>query len=306
MKKISACIFIVLAIGIYGIFDLYLSTTSEEFISNWIAAEATSIQQGDVISSISKGYRIFKKSQFVQGLGLFDRSTGQNLIPVGEEVDVNPGQLQIATSETQVKRTGFLIYTAYKEIDSEKGLVLVAKIYSLFFHLFYIFTVLIGMLLLLAFYSFVKIQKKLEYQNILSAMKNLIGQLEHDSASPLQVISNLVSESKNIHPDKRSLIDRSIAKIQKMFEDVGSYKLNLENNKPSFKKSIASIDSELKVHTNVALAIRNTVKEKWGEYQGAGVGVSKDIELDALTAYSPIDTVAVSYTHLTLPTTPYV
>ena len=72
----GASLFIVAAVlsvvGVYFIFDFYMDSLSRELMSNWVQSEAVNIEEGNLLTSITKSQRTLLASQFVKRVTLFD------------------------------------------------------------------------------------------------------------------------------------------------------------------------------------------------------------------------------------------
>jgi signal transduction histidine kinase len=104
-------------------FDKYVQRTGTEIINGWLQNEAISIQQGNLLTSITKNQRILLSSDFIQGITLVDSSrvSFQNLISFGENFKT-PSTNTIGLQELKLIRTGIFQFVALVPLDQTPNL----------------------------------------------------------------------------------------------------------------------------------------------------------------------------------------
>jgi hypothetical protein len=115
----------------FFIFDYYLSSVGQEIMSSWIKSEAVEIQEGNLLTSITKNQRVLFSSQFVKGTKLIDTTSGKQneLIAFGSEFD----PLHDFPSETgnlSIHPNGFLRKQTFYRVPSNPNLILISDIRS--------------------------------------------------------------------------------------------------------------------------------------------------------------------------------
>ena len=61
---------VILTSGIYGICDYYLHSVAKELMLNWADTEAIAIQEGNLLTSITKTQRFLISSSYIKGVKL--------------------------------------------------------------------------------------------------------------------------------------------------------------------------------------------------------------------------------------------
>ena len=175
-----------LAISVgYISLDDYVIRTAKEFVTSWLANEEISIQQGNLLSSVTKAQRILLNSDLVKAVRL-DSEKGNDtaLIEIGEPFS-RPAHLELVDADhIFVERHGFGKYTLSVKINGSTPQVLsflirpraLILIYSAFF--------LTTVTLLIAFAIMLMRQarydEKLRERLLLSALNEFIDQ-DHPS-----------------------------------------------------------------------------------------------------------------------------
>lgn len=166
-------------LAIYLIFDFYLSSVGEEIVGSWVQSEAIAIQEGNLLSAITKNQRVLMSSQFVKGVVLLDTSINpaQPLIEFGSKM--SNLDLQAATpGKVQVLDSGFLDKKTLYRISHRPELVLVFDIRSAFLVKAFFGTVFIFVGFLLALIFSIKRIERREYGRrekfIKDALTNLV------------------------------------------------------------------------------------------------------------------------------------
>lgn len=100
-------------------------------MSSWIKSEAVEIQEGNLLTSITKNQRVLFSSQFVKGTKLIDTTSGKQneLIAFGSEFE----SIQEFPSETgnlSIHPNGFLRKQTFYRVPSNPNLILISDIQS--------------------------------------------------------------------------------------------------------------------------------------------------------------------------------
>lgn len=151
-------------IGVYFIFDFYLSSVSRELMGSWIQSEAVAIQEGNLLTSITKNQRVLLSSQFVKGVALFDTSVNppMRLIEVGhriEPVSGTSGDLE----KIQVISAGFFNKQCIYKIPNKPDLLLVFDVESGFLQKFFFATVASLLLFIIILFGSIKAVQRREF-----------------------------------------------------------------------------------------------------------------------------------------------
>ncbi len=145
----------------YGICDYYLASIGKELMLSWAKTEAVSVQEGNLLSSITKTQRFLLSSDYVKGVALVRLNNGQlsRRIEYGQLFSINPDEITDSQFKDQIvqKRLGFLHQRVYYKIPSENHFYLVFDVSSDFLkHVFLGFT---SMLILVVIYLVWALQK---------------------------------------------------------------------------------------------------------------------------------------------------
>lgn len=173
-------------LAIYLIFDFYLSSVGEEIVGSWLQSETVAIQEGNLLTTITKNQRVLMSSQFVKGVVLLDTSTTppQRLIEFGSSIstfesqDIEPGKIKVTDS-------GFLDKKTFYRISHRPELLLIFDIHSSFLVKAFAGTVLlfVGFVLVL-FFSIKRVEGR-EYRRREKFIKDALSELVESERSPL-------------------------------------------------------------------------------------------------------------------------
>ena len=211
---------VILTTGLYFIFDSYLDSVGNEIAGSWLQSEAVAIQEGNLLSSISKNQRVLLSSQFVKGVKLIDTSVAgrSTLIEFGESFFPHfQGNLQ--TGRILSVTDGFLSRQVLYRIPERPDLILSFKIYSDF--LIRGFAAAVAAFLFFLIFLFVNI-RRLESRKIVAENRNriLLGEVAarvaHDIRSPLNTLNAVLETLNNIPPESRRLLTTAIQRIREI------------------------------------------------------------------------------------------
>ena len=120
---------LILTSGLYVVFDYYLDSVGREIAGSWLHSEAVAIQEGNLLSSISKNQRVLLSSQFIKGIKLVDSTRQTAVIEFGQDYDETiPSNLKAGKFESLVY--GFLYRRVYYRLPVQPDLVLSFQIQS--------------------------------------------------------------------------------------------------------------------------------------------------------------------------------
>ncbi len=154
---------VVAVVSIYFVFDLYLSSVSRELVTSWIQSEAVAIQEGNLLTSITKNQRVLLSSQFVKGVVLLDQTTtpNQKLIEVGDRIE-SPRNVSILQGDlVRVSTVGFFAKQVAYKVPDRPDLLLVFSIESQFVQrVFYTTVAALILFMIVLFGSFKAVQPR--------------------------------------------------------------------------------------------------------------------------------------------------
>jgi len=174
--------------GIYCLCDYYLQSVARELMSNWAETEAISIQEGNLLSSITKTQRFLISSSYIKGVRLVRIKSGELIakIEFGLPFDLNLDDVDKLHNNLTQKRIGFLHQRAYYKIPQQPGFILVFDVNSSFLTLlFFVSSITIIGLIVYLIWSLQRLEKKeaVKREALLKlAINNL---LERESLSPI-------------------------------------------------------------------------------------------------------------------------
>ncbi len=151
-------------IGVYFIFDYYLSSVSRELMGSWLQSEAVAIQEGNLLTSITKNQRVLLSSQFVKGVALFDTSVTppMRLIEVGQRIEP-VSSTSGGAEEIQVVDAGFFNKQSIFKIPNKQDLLLVFDVESGFLQKFFFATVASLLLFIIVLFGSIKAVQRREF-----------------------------------------------------------------------------------------------------------------------------------------------
>jgi signal transduction histidine kinase len=182
---IFATAVVISVMGLYVVFDFYVSSVGEELIGSWLQTEAVAIQEGYLLSSITKSQRMLLSSQFVKGVTLFDVSEGfpKSLIEVGSPVEFQQPHQKSSDSLDFVAH-GFFHKRVLYQIPDRKDLVLVFDVESLLLQkLFFLSAGILFLLIGLLFAAIKLVERREAYRRENFLKKTLNEFVDRDRPS---------------------------------------------------------------------------------------------------------------------------
>ena len=202
---ILSAISVTIVLGTYLAFDLYLSTTGKEIATSWLRSEAIEIQQGNLLTSLSKRQRFIFSSEFINGITLYDMRNQMDYLSLGESFSFkSPSSLK--EDKLHLKRVGFLHSQIFYRFKN-KDLLLVFEIKSTFLtKLFYICLIALILILITFFITVRKIQKS-EEKKRMDIIHKIARQIKHDISSSMSTVVSIAETSKGLNQgDRNSLL----------------------------------------------------------------------------------------------------
>ncbi len=122
----------ILTSGIYAICDYQLGSVAKELMLNWAQTEAIAIQEGNLLTSITKTQRFLISSSYVKGVRLveFEQDQIESKIEFGKQFEVSVDDLNTLDTELTQSRIGFLHQRAFYKIPQKENFVLVFDVQS--------------------------------------------------------------------------------------------------------------------------------------------------------------------------------
>lgn len=150
---------LILTGGIYGICDYYLQSVAKELMQNWADTEAISIQEGSLLTSITKTQRFLISSSYVKGVKLvkLENKDIESKIEFGRPFDISLDDLENLETGINQERIGFLHQRAFYQIPQKNGFVLVFDVTSNF--LILLFGISSGLIVFLVIYLILSLQR---------------------------------------------------------------------------------------------------------------------------------------------------
>lgn len=174
-------------IGVYFIFDFYLNSVSRELMGSWLQSEAVAIQEGNLLTSITKNQRVLLSSQFVKSVALFDTSVTppMRLIEVGQRIE--PVSITSDGSEKiQVVGAGFFNKQSIYKIPNRPDLLLIFDVESDFLQKFFFATVASLLLFIIILFGSIKAVQRREFWKREEFLKQALNDfIEHGRPSNL-------------------------------------------------------------------------------------------------------------------------
>ena len=117
-----------LTVGIYFICDYNLATTSKEIMNSFVESESVSIQEGNLLSSITKTQRFLMSSDYIKGIRLFKLDQDQIRVEYesGRQFSIEPEELRKIDRDISSEYIGLLHRQIFYRIPNKPNMVLVS------------------------------------------------------------------------------------------------------------------------------------------------------------------------------------
>lgn len=209
---------------------LFYQSASRELVESWYNSEAFNIQQGNVLSAVTKLQRAAAKSRIIKGAIAVDEF-GRMLAQIGE-IDFDRADIKSSSPEalteirSDVFRSKFLVSSPnVKVIIETQASILIYVTLALVFY-FVAVLILFG----IWFRRILIAQEQHKSELSLSAVKQRLAiseavssmatQVAHDIRSPLSAIDTVIQSLPEIPKDKRSLLQSASSRINGIANDL--------------------------------------------------------------------------------------
>jgi signal transduction histidine kinase len=191
--------------------DFYLVKAGQEYIDNWALTEAVAIQEGNLVTSLSKSERFLLSSQLVKGIQIADIDRGALSVKVLAEFgSIRPLAIEDipkTSGKTTVVRNGIFTYRGYREVSANNSVVVVFEIkpeYAVFFSLIYCAS--LGIMLGI----FYVLQRRLTYRELGKRVIFLKSALEELSTSgePSHILAQECPGLLNVWDSMRTRLEQ--------------------------------------------------------------------------------------------------
>lgn len=247
----------------------FFLSSADEIINSWYQSERTSIQQGNLLSSISKLQRPIRNSIILKGIVAKDER-GHDLLKMGHNFKIDQS-IRISKDGPQYTRIGFSDYV-YQ--FSESGILVYILVSS---YLPYVVTIGFAFYLIILFLIFgyfvrrestiiEKIKNDRELESIKLKMEldkkflNLSLQVAHDIRSPLaamNIVNSQITNSGNESNDLKNILNISIQRINDISNDLLK-QFKSTNDKPTLTKTqIFQLVEDIVTEKNILLTSKN-------------------------------------------------
>ena len=255
IKAILLLAFAVPTLMAYITFNLYLEATGREVVETFLKMESLEIQQGNLISSLSKGQNFLFSSRFISGIKLHDVRTGYDQITLGKEFHFQRPK-ELPENKPHLEKVGFLHSHIFYFIK-DKGLILIFEVQSRFLTLFFFVAVaILGLLLGASFFTFHLVRKK-EEQKRMDFMYGITRRVRHDVSSRLFTIKTIAETSKSMASEEKSTQLSCCYQIDDMLRD-----LNYDEDMPEILGEIPLHFAALVKFAYKEAVIKNRNREK--------------------------------------------
>ena len=283
---------LILTTGLFFIFDLYLKSVGSEIVGSWLQSEAVTIQEGNLLSSISKNQRVLLSSQFVKGVRLVDTSSSDagSLIEFGESFRTSvPGDLKPGVISS--RPDGFLVRQVFYRVAERPDLVLVFHTQSDF--LTRIFLAAVSAFILFLTFLFVSI-RRVESRRIAAENRNRIllgdvaARVAHDIRSPLNTLNAVMDATEDLSPESRRLLSTAIHRIREIASGIADQsRLALKEN--TRLPDIKNQPTEKTEATLLFTLIQELIDEKRVQYGERAASIRWQSSNTAHSAFSSVN-----------------
>lgn len=199
----------------------YFDNASREVVESWYANELTNIQQGNVLSSVTKLQRTLERSALLKGVRVVDKR-GHELVRFGRTYEVSfKGALSSELSQQDLRLFAKVYAFRSGDIDifiitESRGLLVLVGILG-----FYLAFVSIGFAIFLrkSAVKEEKVRSELSMQQLRlendfnERIANLSRSVAHDIRSPLSVLNIIADKMKTDFPEEGILLGEASKRI---------------------------------------------------------------------------------------------
>ncbi len=252
----------------YSVNSFFLSS-ADEIINSWYQSEKTSLQQGNILSSISKLQRPITNSILLKGVVVKD-ANGHILLRMGINFNVDQ-PFSISNHGPRYTRAGF---SSYVYQFSESGVVVYILVSS---YLPYVVSVGFAVYLIILFFIFgyfirreATILEKMKNEREIESIKLKLEldkkffimsqQVAHDIRSPLaalNIVSSQIQDSSNGSSEMKNILNISIKRINDISNDLLKH-AKAENAKQELKQmAIDKLVEDIVLEKNIILTSKS-------------------------------------------------
>ena len=234
---------VLLCVATYFVFDRYLGSTSHELLNAWLKNESVAIQEGQILSSITKNKRSVMASDFVRGIWLVDDSKPEILTVMadfGEKYPMDRKLLPKNAGVISVKRVSAFHRLALYRFPNRSDLIVIFNVQPHFIWPLFGANLAAIALLLLMFFFIIRTVEKREANARLQVIDGqakfgaFARQISHDLKSPLTALDIAVKSLAGLPEPKRMEIQGALAGlrdiinslVEKSFATVQNEKMN--------------------------------------------------------------------------------
>lgn len=178
-QGIYLIIVLVMSLAFYAICDYLLHSVAKELMNYWVATESIYVQEGNLLTSVTKVQRTLNNSSYIKSLKLVNVENNKvySEFEAGERYDLEPSVFSNISKGINQFRIGFLQERVIYKIPSKENMYLVFDVYSN--ALLLLFVVSTGAVVFLVLYLILSIQKieKDEYRKREDLFKLAINEL---------------------------------------------------------------------------------------------------------------------------------
>lgn len=226
-----ACALIVAAV--FFVCHLYLDKISHESLRNWMQTEKVDIQQGQLLSTITKNQRVLTSSDFIKGVALIDLTLERQntLITFGETID--PAKIkEIASDQIKTLDVGFFSQIVVSKIPDQSDLAIAFFIDGQFLRIIFL-TASLGLIFVFIVAStiiFILVQMESKQRERLMVAESkgkilfaeMAARVAHDIRSPMGVLSR-ITDTQFRTKEARIIIANATMRLQSITDDLIKY-----------------------------------------------------------------------------------
>jgi len=252
----------------YSVNSFFLSS-ADEIINSWYQSERTSMQQGNILSSISKLQRPINNSILFKGIIVKDEN-GHELLKMGQKFKIDQ-TITTSNNGPQYTRTGLSNYVYQFSESGVRVYILVGT------YLPYIVALGFAVYLIILFFIFgyfirreATILEKLKNEQELESMKLkmeldkkfliMSQQVAHDIRSPLaalNVVSSQILDSSSESSEMKNILNISIQRINDISNDLLK-QVKAANSKPELRSTpLDKLVEDIITEKNIILTSKN-------------------------------------------------
>ena len=213
--------------------NVFVKTASDELVNSWYENEKINIQQGNILSSVTKLQRSISTSALIKAVKVTDQ-LGREMVYFGnKEIDIKgeSSKVQVNGNGIAYFRPNFYEYIYSFSTDNVKVYILTGSLLSLYL----LIGILFYLICLLTFFGFFvrretvteeKIKSEVEINRIALNLKMsekinvLATQVSHDIRSPTETLKMILEDIDTIPESKLTVIMHSLQRINDIASDL--------------------------------------------------------------------------------------